>query len=100
MARCEISKEEIRHKTNKNYYNLDFAIDEIRDTYEFNETCQDTVPEEIVAFLESCSFEDAIRTAISIGGYSDTLATNYRLYCRSILWSPGEYQTKGTYLSG
>ncbi len=74
MAKRGFSKEEIYHKINKNYYNLDFTIDEIRDTYKFNETCQETVPQAIVAFLESNSFEDAIRTAVSLGGDSDTLA--------------------------
>jgi ADP-ribosyl-[dinitrogen reductase] hydrolase len=74
MAKKRASKEEIRQEINENYYNLNFTIDEIRDTYEFNETCQETVPQAIVAFLESNSFEDAIRTAISVGGDSDTLA--------------------------
>ena len=74
MAKRGFSKEEIYHKINKNYYNLNFTIDEIRDTYKFNETCQETVPQAIVAFLESSSFEDAIRAAISVGGDSDTLA--------------------------
>ena len=74
MAKRGFSKEEIRHKINENYYNLNFTIDEIRDTYVFNETCQETVPQAIVAFLESTSFEDAIRIAISVGGDSDTLA--------------------------
>ena len=50
------------------------TIDAIRPDYGFNETCQDTVPQAIEAFLESESFEDAIRTAISVGGDSDTLA--------------------------
>ena len=49
-------------------------MDGIRDTYKFNETCQETVPQAIMAFLESTSFEDAIRNAISIGGDSDTIA--------------------------
>ena len=53
---------------------MDFTIDEIRDSYRFDETCQGTVPQAIVAFLESNSFEDAIRNAISLGGDSDTLA--------------------------
>ncbi len=74
MARHGATKDEIRHKINENYYNLNFTIDEIRDTYKFNETCQGTVPQAIVAILESTSFEDAIRTAISVGGDSDTLA--------------------------
>jgi ADP-ribosyl-[dinitrogen reductase] hydrolase len=74
MARHGATKEEIRQKINENYYSLNFTINEIRDTYKFNETCQGTVPQAIVAFLESTSFEDAIRTAISVGGDSDTVA--------------------------
>ncbi len=54
-------------------YNLDRTVDEIRKTYSFNESCQGTVPESLVCFLESISFEDAIRKAISIGGDSDTI---------------------------
>ena len=50
------------------------TLDEIRPTYAFNETCQETVPQAIAAFLESTDFEDAIRNAISLGGDSDTLA--------------------------
>lgn len=74
MARRGFTKSEIRDKINRNYYPLGFTIDDIRDTYKFNETCQETVPQAIEAFLESISFEDAIRTAISLGGDSDTLA--------------------------
>ncbi|WKB36418.1 ADP-ribosylglycohydrolase family protein [Terrilactibacillus sp. S3-3] len=74
MARRGFTKGEIREKIERNYYSLDFTIDDIRDSYQFNETCQDTVPQAIEAFLESTSFEDAIRNAISIGGDSDTLA--------------------------
>ena len=74
MAKRGATKEEIRNEINENYYGLDFTIDEIRDTYRFNETCQGTVPQAIVAFFESSSFEDTIRTAISVGGDSDTLA--------------------------
>ncbi len=55
-------------------YDLSKTLDEIRPTYRFNETCQDTVPQSIIAFLESTDFEDAIRNAISLGGDSDTLA--------------------------
>ena len=55
-------------------YDLSRTLDEIRPTYHFNESCQGTVPEAIIAFLESTDFEDAIRNAISLGGDSDTLA--------------------------
>ena len=74
MARKGSTPEEIRKAVVRDYYPLDFTIDGIRESYEFNETCQETVPQAIVAFLESSSFEDAIRTAISVGGDSDTLA--------------------------
>lgn len=68
------SKEEIRTEIEKNYYPLDFTLDDIRPSYHFDVSCQGTVPPAIQAFLESESFEDAIRNAISIGGDSDTLA--------------------------
>ena len=55
-------------------YNLSQTLDEIRPNYRFNEACQDTVPQAIIAFLESRDFEDAIRNAISLGGDSDTVA--------------------------
>lgn len=74
MARQGYTKREIRDKVEADYYPLDFTIASIRDTYQFNETAQGTVPQAIQAFLESHSFEDAIRTAISVGGDSDTLA--------------------------
>lgn len=68
------SKEEIADHVKRNYYRIDFTFDEIRPVYRFNETCQETVPQAIAAFLESVDFEDAIRCAISLGGDSDTLA--------------------------
>ena len=68
-------KRRIKEHIEKEYgYDLSKTLDEIRPTYRFNETCQDTVPQAIVAFLESTDFEDAIRNAISLGGDSDTLA--------------------------
>lgn len=73
MALHGSSKDEIRDCIARDYYALDFTLDSIRDTYRFNESCQNTVPQAIEAFLESESFEDAIRCAISIGGDSDTL---------------------------
>lgn len=74
MARTGSSIKEIKDYITRHYYKIDFTLDEIRDTYTFNETCQDTVPQALEAFFESTDFEDAIRNAISIGGDSDTLA--------------------------
>ena len=55
-------------------YDLSRSVDDIRPGYEFNEICQETVPEAITCALESDSFEDAIRNAVSLGGDADTLA--------------------------
>ena len=74
LARTGNSLIEIQDHIIKNYYPLGFTLDGIRETYRFNESCQDTVPQALEAFFESTSFEDAIRNAISIGGDSDTLA--------------------------
>ncbi len=68
-------KRRVREHIEREYgYDLSTTIDEIRPTYRFDESCQGSVPQAIIAFLESEDFEDAIRNAISIGGDSDTLA--------------------------
>lgn len=74
MAKTGCSMLEIQDYINRNYYKIDFKLDEIRDSYGFDESCQGTVPQALEAFFESTDFEDAIRNAISIGGDSDTLA--------------------------
>ena len=53
---------------------MDFTLDQIREDYSFDVTCQGSVPQAFQAFFESKDFEDAIRNAISIGGDSDTIA--------------------------
>ena len=73
LARTGKSKDEIRAVVVRDYYPLDFTIDEIRPTYEFDVSCQGSVPQALEAFFESTSFEDAVRNAISIGGDSDTI---------------------------
>ena len=65
---------EIRDYINKHYYALNFTLDSIRSGYSFDVTCQGSVPQAIMAFLESSDFEDAIRNAISLGGDADTQA--------------------------
>ena len=74
LARTGSSILEIRDYIDKHYYPMNFTLDGIRDTYRFDVSCQGSVPQAIMAFLESTSFEDAIRNAISIGGDSDTIA--------------------------
>ncbi|MGK9477719.1 ADP-ribosylglycohydrolase family protein [Melioribacter sp. OK-6-Me] len=75
LARQAKSKNEIKDFISSTFnYNLNFTLDEIRHSYKFDATCQGSVPQAIVAFLESSDFESAIRLAISIGGDSDTIA--------------------------
>ncbi|APO43880.1 restriction endonuclease subunit M [Paenibacillus xylanexedens] len=74
LARIGKNILEIRDYIDKHYYPMNFTLEGIRETYQFNETCQETVPQALVAFFESFNFEDAIRNAVSIGGDSDTLA--------------------------
>jgi len=99
MARCGFTKNEIREKIARYYYSLDFTIDGIRSSYLFNQTCQKTVPQAIEAFLESTSFEDAIRLAISLGGDSDTLAAITGSIAEAYYGVPEELEEKAlTYL--
>jgi ADP-ribosylglycohydrolase len=56
-------------------YNLNRTLKEIRPSYSFDVTCQGSVPESIIAFLESESYEDCLRNAVSLGGDSDTMAS-------------------------
>lgn len=75
MAFDKLPKEEIRSRISSMYgYNLDFTCAQIRKDNTFDETCQVTVPQAIVAFLDSTGFENAIKLAVSIGGDSDTIA--------------------------
>ena len=74
LARTGSTKDEIRqYITRKFGYNLNRTCDEIRPTYGFDGSCQGTVPESIIAFLESKDYEDALRLCISLGGDADTM---------------------------
>ena len=74
LARNGVSKDDIRNYIiNEFGYDLSRTCDEIRPSYHHVETCQETVPEAITAFLEGEDFEDVIRTAVSLGGDCDTL---------------------------
>ena len=75
LARTGSSKADIRAYVEREFgYDLSRTCDEIRPAYRHVESCQETVPQAITAFLESTDFEDALRTAVSLGGDSDTLA--------------------------
>lgn len=74
MARNGKSKEEIKNYISTRYnYDLNRTYEYLNRTYDWDASCQGTVPEAIIAFLESRDFEDAIRKAVSMGGDSDTL---------------------------
>ena len=75
LARTGHDKAEIKAYVEREFgYDLSRTCDEIRPTYHHVESCQETVPQALTAFLESRDFEDALRTAVSLGGDSDTLA--------------------------
>jgi ADP-ribosylglycohydrolase len=75
LARTGGSKEEIRGELSRRFgYDLRRTVGDIRPRYHFDVSCQGSVPESIVAFLESRDLEDAIRLAISLGGDADTMA--------------------------
>lgn len=75
LARSGRSKQDIRREVAGRFgYDLDRTVDSIRPGYSFDESCQRTVPEALVAFLDSADYEDAVRNAVSLGGDSDTLA--------------------------
>jgi len=75
MARTGSSKKDIREEISTRFaYDLDRSLEDIRPEYRFDISCQGSVPESIIAFLESVDVEDAIRNAISLGGDSDTMA--------------------------
>jgi ADP-ribosylglycohydrolase len=75
LARQGKTRDELKAELQSRFrYDLTRSLDEIRPAYAFDETCQGTVPQALIAFLESTGYEDAIRNAISLGGDADTLA--------------------------
>ncbi|MGN0675956.1 MAG: ADP-ribosylglycohydrolase family protein [Oscillospiraceae bacterium] len=75
MARKGCSKTEIKVYTEKNFkYDLNMTVDKIRENYEFDSRTANSVPQAIICFLESNSYEETVRNAVSLGGDSDTLA--------------------------
>ena len=74
LARTGSTKQQIKEYVETTFgYDLSKSCDEIRTTYKFNETCQDTVPQSIIAFLESTDWESSIRLTVSLGGDADTM---------------------------
>jgi ADP-ribosylglycohydrolase len=76
LARTGKSKEDIRKYISNTFnYNVNQTCNEIRNSYHFNESCQETVPQSLIAFFDSKDFEDAIRLTISLGGDADTMGS-------------------------
>jgi type I restriction enzyme M protein len=87
LARSGKTQSEIKDYIDKSYYPMNFSIKEIRDSYEFNETCQGSVPQAIKCFVEAKDFEDCVRNAVSLGGDADTqaaIAGSIAEYCFGI----------------
>jgi ADP-ribosylglycohydrolase len=75
LARQGATKDVIKSELERRFaYGFDFTVDQVRLHYGIDLSCQRTVPQAVVSFLESNSFEDAVRNAVSLGGDSDTLA--------------------------
>lgn len=92
LAKTGASKAEIRQYVDTHFYPLDFTLDSIRADYRFDVSCQGSVPQAIVAFLESADFEDAVRSAVSIGGDCDTTGA----MAGSIAWTYYTVEAGGT----
>jgi ADP-ribosylglycohydrolase len=75
LARTGSTRDAIREEIAAQFgYDLDRSLDDIRATYTFDVSCQGSVPESLISFLESTDFEDAVRNAVSLGGDADTMA--------------------------
>ena len=91
MARHEQkSPLEIREVIERDYYKIDFTLEDIRADYTFDSTCPGSVPQAFEAFFEATDFEDAILNAISIGGDSDTIAAITGSLAEAYFGVPGE----------
>ena len=95
LARTGAGKEEIRDYIIREFdYYLFRTCDQIRPAYHMNESCQGSVPEAITAFLEGADFEDVIRTAVSLGGDTDTIACIAGSMAEAFYGVPEELKTE------
>lgn len=95
MARTGCSKEEIKQYISINFgYDLSRTCDDIRPGYRHVESCQQTVPEAIIAFLEGNDFEDVVRNAVSLGGDCDTLTCIASGIAEAFYGVPEEYKVE------
>ena len=94
LARKGYDKAAIRRYISRKYYDLDFTVEEIRPGYRHDMTCEGSVPQAIVCFLDSEDFEDAIRNAISLGGDGDTQACIAGAIAEAFYGIPEDLQEK------
>ena len=95
LARTGAGKEEIKEYIVREFgYDLSRTCDEIRPAYHHTETCQETVPEAVTAFLEGTDFEDVIRTAVSLGGDCDTLTCIAGSIAEAFYGVPAPYEAE------
>lgn len=95
LTRTGSSKEEIKQYIERKYYDLDFTLDEIRPAYSFDVTCQGSVPQTIMCFLEVEDYEDVIRNSVSLGGDADTQAAMAGAIAEAFFGIPDELQEEG-----
>ncbi len=96
LARRRVTAQNIKIAVTERFgYDLERTPDDIRPTYRFNETCQETVPQALVCALTATGFEDAIRNAISIGGDSDTVAAIAGGVAEALFGIPDDLAAKG-----
>ena len=101
LARTGSTKEQIKNYVIKEFgYDLSRTCDQIRPGYHHQESCQETVPQAITAFLEGQSFEDVIRTAVSLGGDCDTLTDIAAAMAEAFFGLPEEFKKKAYELTG
>lgn len=95
LARNGASKEEIREYIEDKYYDLDFTVDGIRDSYSFDVTCEGGVPQAIVCFLDGEDYEDTVRNAVSLGGDGDTISAIAGSIAEAFYGIPDEIAEQG-----
>lgn len=95
LARTTHDMRRIRGYISSYYYPLDFRIDRIRAGYRFDATCPGSVPQAIECFLESTSYEDAVRNAVSLGGDADTQACIAGAIAEAFFGIPKDIRDKG-----
>ena len=95
LARTGSDKDEIREYIEDRYYDLDLTVEEIRPNYSHDMSCEGSVPQAIVCFLDAFGYEDAVRNAVSLGGDGDTQACIAGAIAEAYYGIPGDIEDKG-----